>query len=800
MELIRILKIRKFTAAVIILLLLNCIVFYITQQKSIENTGSDTDTYSAVFSENAGIFDTNGSLTAELISERSSKYEILKSFADAAKLKSEESDEYEFYAEEEALLIKENPGLYEEYKAGGYSYEELAALTDFYLHFSYQLEYQRNYPSYLDSIVENGKALSAKKLFSDEASFTYKSIQKSIEDFSANKNLDLSLVNDLPVSSVLNYQISDFILILMCIFIAILFVPEKNSNLLLNTCKNGRRMLKLKQLPILILFSVFYAFAIYISEIVIALKIYNAPLNLYAAIQSSDMFADCILHINFLQLFFIHTLFKAMVAVMISLILWLLILLSSNIIMVSGVAGLITATELLLYKNISAQSNLSFLKSFNIFSLFDYKSISNYNLISLFSVPVRADIIIWTIVLLIAVAAAAAVIIRSKHNYPIKTPKKAFRVWYVIFDRLSEFYAKIQSVFYAGRFETFKIMHIGKGLLVVAVFIAVIGFGFNTNPIVFSSTENFLNDFYAEYGGELSSEVYEKISEMQAEAEAVNAEFNIKSEEYRNGEISYDEYELAYGKNAAYDTQRNAVEELTQQLERIEALADKGITPVLLNEIGYNNLFFTQSNQTEILLLLCAAVILFSSVFSIEKSGNMLFLNHCSKNGRNPLYLKKIFTVIPKVFVLTLLSYVTFLAQNNYLYKFDNLYADIHNLQCLQDVALNLSIFEYIILNFVFEFIFVTIIALIIAALSAFIPQPAVIILSAFLFVLPSALYMIDIYAAKAVSASYLFNFNSFILDKEFSMNRFIIHFVFIVFCIVMLVLSQRKWCLTKDR
>ena len=797
MELFRIFKSKKFMSAVILLLLLNCVFFYITQQKSIEALGLNIDVYSDVFKKNAQLFtqpDNNS------IIEKSNKFQILKSFADTEKIKGENAEEYEYYAEEEAQLIKEYPDLYQEYKNGNYSYDELTVQADFYSHFAYQLEYQNDYPAHIESILENADSLSSKKLFSNKNSYSYKSIQKSAEDFSKNKNLDLSLVNDLPVNSVLNYQIGDFILILMCVFMAISFVSEKNVNLLVNTCKNGRSMLKVKQLPILILFSVFSSFFIYVSEIIISLKIYNAPLNLYVPIQSSEIFSDCILHINFLQLFAIHILFKAVIAIMISLVLWLLISLSGNIILVSGIAGVITTTELLLYKNISAQSNLSFFKTFNIFSLFDYKSITEYNLISFFSSPVRTDIIVWCIVLLITVITALSVILCAKRNYPIKSPKKVFKTLYTFFEKLSVIYSKLQSVIYAGRFETFKIIHIGKGLLVVIAFLLIIGFNFNTNSLVFSSTEVFLNDYYEEYGGELNEEVYESIDKMQAESEAVESEFNLKSEQYANGEISLEEYEISQAKNEAYDTQRKAVDELTQQLDRIASLSDKGIKPVLINEIGYNNLFFHQSNQTEILLLICAVTVLFSSVFSIEKASNMLVLNRCSKNGRKQLYFKKILTVIPKTFALTLISYLSLIAQNNYLYKLDNLNADIHNLQCLQDIDLSISILEYIIFNFIFEFIFITIISLIITSFSVFMSQLAVIIVSACLFILPSALYMINIYSAKEISASFLFNFNSLILDKGLSINSFIIHFALITICIILLYLCKRKWCLTKDR
>lgn len=798
MELFRILKNRRFIAAVILLLLLNCVCFYITQQKSIENFGMNVDTYSTVFKDNADIFNSNYS--KDLIIEKNSRFEILKSFADMEKLKSENAEEYEYYAEEEAKLIKENPDLYQEYKDGKYSYEELSALTDFYSHFAYQLEYQNNYQTYIDSILENGKDLSSKKLFADKNSFSYKSIQKSTDDFSTNKNINLSLVNDLPVNAVLNYQIGDFVLILMCVFLAISFVSQNNMNQLVNTCKNGRIKLKLKQLPLLILFSAFCSAVIYISEVIISQKIYNAPIDLSAVIQSSDMFADCILHINFLQLSAIYILFKAVIAVMIALVIWLLISLSSNIILVSGIAGLLAAIELLLYKNISVQSNLSFFKTFNIFSLFDYKSVTEYNLISFFSAPVKADIVIWCIILLITFITGVSVVLSAKHNYPIKSPKKLFAWFYIFIKKLSVLYTKLQEVFYAGRYETFKMMHIGKGLLIAVAFVAIIGFSFNTNPLVFSSTEMFLSDYYEKYGGELNDRVYESIENMQSEIDAVDAEFNLKTEQYRNKEITFEEFELAEAKSKAFDTQRKAVDELTQQIERIEPLADKGITPVMINEIGYNNLFFTQSNQSEILLLLCTVILLFSSVFSIEKASNMLSLNHCAKKGRKELYFKKMLSVLPKAFILTAISYLSVILQNDYLYKLDNPNVDIHNLECLQNIGFNATILQYILICFAFEFVFVTLAGLITASLSAFVPQIVVIIIFSCIFILPSALYMVGISSAMGISSIYQFNFNTLLLGNDINANSFILHIALAAICLMMICLSKRKWCVTEDR
>lgn len=798
MELFKILKNKKFIAAVILLLLLNCAFFYITQQKNLKEFDINIDAYSRVFSENSYIFSEDNA--KETVIEKNNEIQIIKSFADAEKLKAENAEEYEYYAQEEAALITEYPSLYREYKEGKYLDEELSALTDFYSHFAYQAEYQNDYQSYIDSIAENSRELTSKKLFSDKTSFSYKSIQKTAHDFSKNRDLQLKLVNDLPVSAVLNYNIGDFVLILLCVFIVIIFTAEKNVNILINTCRNGRMMLKIKQLPVLLLFSFLISSLVYISEILIALKIYNAPLDFSAPIQSADMFSDCVLHISFLQLIAANIIFKAVIAVMTAFLMWLLISLSSNIILDCGIAGAVAAAELLLYKNISEQSSLSFLKTFNIFSLFDYSSITEYSLISVFSVPVRAEKIIWVIVLFITVCVAVLVIISSKRNYPVKTPSNVFAFLQRILKYLNTVYLKIQSAVYAGRYETFKLMHIGKGILVVAVFFLIIGFSFNTNTLVFSPEETFLNDYYEEYGGELSSAVYDSIDKMQSESQAVEKEFNAKSKQFADGEISFEEYELALAKNDAYDTQRKAVEVLRDQVGRIEVLKEKGIEPVLINEAGYNSLFSPLSNQSELLLLLCAVIIIFSSAFSIEKASNMLSLNHCAKNGRQNLYFKKILCVIPKTFALTLISYLSMILQINYFYKIEYLSADIHNLQILQNVDIEVSILEYLIINFLFEFLFVTAAAFITVSLSSFMPQMAVIIISAGLFVLPSALNMADINFAKEVSASFLFNFNSFVLDKGLNAYSFAVHFILIIVCAAMLYMSNRRWCLTKDR
>lgn len=796
MEFVRIVKNKKFMAAVILLLLLNCVFFYWTQQNSMKDLGLNARIYTEQFRQNAELFTAPDA--KEKLQEKSAEFQVLKSFAESEKLKAENPQEYAYYVEEEAALIRENPKLYEEYQSGKYSYDELAAAAEFYAHFANLAAYQSGYGAYIDGVVENGRELSARSLFSDKDSFSYRSIQKAMADFSKNKGLTLSLVNDLPVTAVLNYQTGDFLLILLCIFLVIHFVPEKNVALLTGSCKNGRRMQKIRQVPILFGFSLFCALAVFLCEFCIAAKIYDAPLALSAPIQSADIFKDCVLTLNFLQLFAVVIVFKAAVAVMIAVLIWLLISLSGNILLVSGIAGVIAVAELLFYKNISAQSTVSFLKTFNLFSLFDFKSITEYNLISFFGAPVRAELLIWEIVLTTVFLLFVSVILSAKRSYPVKSPPKAAAFFGVLLQKVRVFYFKVQSAVYAGRFETYKLLHSGKGLLVIGAFLLILALGLNTNVLIFSPKESFLNDYYEEYGGVLSDAVYESMEKMQTECEAVQAEFDQKAAQFKNGALSLEEYEMAKAKNEAYDTQREAVAALQEQVSRIEPLQEKGITPVLINETGYNALFSPQADQTEILLLLCAVCVLFSGVFPIEKESNMQVLNHCAKHGRSRLWRKKILAAVPAAFVLTAVSYLFYVLQAAHHYKLKHLNADIHNLHCLENVNLSVTILEYMLLNFAFLFVFVVVAALSTAALSTFFSRLVTIILTSCVFVLPGALSMAGVASAAHISAPSLLNLNSVAVQNGLGTSAFLPHFALIIIAAALLLLSGRSFCKTK--
>lgn len=796
MELIRILKNKKFIVAAVVLLLLNCAVFYVMQQKNVQEYGFAFSDYTAVFRENAGLLSDG----AQQVYAQNEKFQVLKSFADFETLKAADAQEYAaLYAAQETALIQEEPVYYEEYKSGKYSFAQITLLAEFYAHFAAQLDYQNGYSAYIDSVLEKGSDLSSRKLFSDKNSFSNKSIQKTTADYAQNKNIALTPVNDYPASAVLTYQVGDLVLVLLCAFTAVSFLSGRDLQLLINTCKKGRASLKARQILILVALSFVFSVLVYVPEILLAQKLYAIPFDVTASIQSSQMFADSVLQLNFLQLFAVLIAFKAALAAAAAMLILLLISLFSNIAFVCTLFGAFVGAEFVMYQSIPVHSTVSFFKTVNVFSLLDYTSLTKYELLPLFSVPVRADIVIYAVLCLLFVVLFALLLVVSVRSYPVRSPAKLFRYLSVWSAKFSVFYAKVQNVLYGRRFETFKIMHTGRGLVILAVFFVIVGVSLNTNALVFSPVQTYLNDYYAQYGGKLDAEVYTSLDEIQQRVDAAQAEFDHQAELFSQGSLTLGEYEVAKAKNEAYVTQREALQLLRDQVASIEKLQQRGIEPVLMNEIGYNSLFSGQSIQNGILLTVCAVILMFSGTFAAERGSGMHVLNHSAKRGRLPLTVKKFAAVLLPVFLLCAAFYLAAVYRADHLFGLSDLDANIQNLQLLQNVSLNVSLLGYLVLGFVFAFVLVTATACIVVALSSFLPQIAAAVAAGAVFLLPSLLYAANILPVRTFAVTEQFSLNSVLLAGQ-GIGAFTAQLVLLAAAVALMAICIVRECRTRAK
>ena len=797
MELIRLLKSKKFLAFFAALLVLNGALFFVSQQRTVQDLGTDLGTYRRLLQENAASF-SDGALTAQ-----NEKYSFLSSLLQLEQTESDPSPELQAVtAQQQADLAARDPALYKAYKNGEYDSASINVLSEFYGYFAAQAEYRAGYPEYIDSIISRGEELAGFSLFAASDSYSNRSIRKTVSDMQANRDLSLRLVNDRSVMAVMTDQTGDFILLLIGLFTVLAFTGTgKSFTELLSTGKNGRAVLTLRRLPLLFGCVLFGAIGVYGVQLLIGRLFYVLPLDLSAPVQSSSLFADCIYHLNFAQFLVLFVLFKALLCTAVALVFWLLCAWVQNVALPGALFGVFVAAEFVLYQNISAQSTLSFLKTFNLFSLFDDTSLVRYRLFSLFGSPQRTDVWVLAVLVFLCLLAAALLLVRTASARPVRSPGHIMQRLTFAGSRLGNWYAGVQNVLYGHRFESYKVLHIGRGLLVFLVLFAVLYAGFSTNALVFSPAEEYLNGFYAEHTGPISDQTYAAVEELRASLESVDAEQEAVQAAYYAGRATAEDLLAAQQKTELFAPQREALSVLETQLAYLQTVQENGIEPVMLNEKGYTALFDASAGQKEILLALCAVILLSTCLFPLEKTSGMYALNHCAARGRGRVFARKMLSVLPSALVACLAVYGVQIGQIAYLYGLPGLTAGVQNLQCLSVIALHVPIWCYLALIVAYALFCAVCVGLICAGVSQFVPQTAAAVMGLFLFVLPSLLYMLGLSAAQPVAAVYICNLNALLSNAGASfLACFVPAAVLFAAAAGFTALAARSWCMAKEK
>ncbi len=153
-------------------------------------------------------------------------------------------------------------------------------------------------------------------------------------------------------------------------------------------------------------------------------------------------------------------------------------------------------------------------------------------------------------------------------------------------------------------------------------------------------------------------------------------------------------------KNAAFDTQRDALAALRAQVAYIQTQQEQGYEAVLLNTLGYDKLLTTSGTDRVMILACLFAVILLSTfLFPIEQKKGLYQMVRSTKGGRKFLAVQKLGLALGLSFaVFTLLEGIRIysIAES---YGLPELTAPVHSLIQFVDSPWNLSILATLILS-----------------------------------------------------------------------------------------------------
>lgn len=686
----------------------------------------------------------------------------------------------------------------------------VAVCTGFYISNAYRgeendddvsnrLSYINSFDEYLASIDEKAASLNAVSIFAQNDSFSQKNIAKTAEDYKSLKGIELTVGNDKPITSVMNFNFAHYLVLLMSVVTIFKFLEERKrglQNLIFSTPK-GRAILAAKRCAVLTVTVVVSNIAVYASLFASAFCIYGAD-DLFRNVQSIELFKNFIFPMSELHFIILYVLINILTQLAIGFLILFAFSFFQNSVLCFGVLGIVSGVEFLLYTFIPIQSNLALLKCANIFYLINpTEAIIKYTNLNLgFSIITLFCFVIFVAVVSVLCFGCLTILVYSR-KYPQRTPGKVAQFILVIFERIKSAYWKaVERLGIVGT-ELYKILIIQRGIIVLAVFTLLLLNAVNTNEVIYSGADSVVNRFYENYGGEVFADALKYIEDTENKIADIDADISKAAKDFKSGRITRDEYDNAIIKSYSYDNEREAISIINERLDYIALQKESGNEAWLVNPIGYEKLLgsdgFGRQFDFGLLEVFCLVIVL-SGVFAFEKKSAVADSIKSSYKGREYLFGKKMLSVVIITLIVWAVSGVVELCSVAVRFPLSELHAPIKSLPFMQSVPINISIAMFLALLYTIRLVLLLSASGIICMFSSFARYEASIAISFAFVVLPSVLYMVGIDAFVYLSFVYPIAMMNLILDSSgFSLAIPVLLIIALGFSSVSI--AKRKWC-----
>lgn len=448
MEIKRVLINKKIIISFFVLLAV-CIGFYINDQyRNAEYNGVQL---SAVCSEEKNLMSEIRDLPADQIEDKISRqYEYVSVIEQLLSFNESKKDDYDMYVEvwqdQEKEIRNQYPEIASEFDKHKESYnaQELTNKDYALNNIVKRAEYVNGYSDYIKSVESKAQQMNSISIFSQDNSLSSQNIQLTAEAYKPLENLSLKVGSDFSVTTVLNYDLIHYIILVLNIIVVLAFVEERKRGFwsMVYATPNGRFNLAVKRCGILAISTTILCFVMYFALFVTSFSIYGGVSDLFRNVQSIEMFQNFVFPMSKIQFLFVYVLINVLAQLVPVYMMLLIVVIMQNTNLAFGVCGIIFAAEFLLYTFLPSQSNLAILKYMNLFTFINpteaivkYYNINSFViLVNLFSLLIISAIIF---TLLFAIFS----IIGAGKKYPNKTPGKIESV-------LLRFSSKIRTVYW----------------------------------------------------------------------------------------------------------------------------------------------------------------------------------------------------------------------------------------------------------------------------------------------------------------------------------------------------------------
>lgn len=544
-----------------------------------------------------------------------------------------------------------------------------------------QVDYIKSYPDFIDEMHSRADEQSSFSIFDNQNDFSYKNLYKTADDYKHLSGINLSIGNNLPVTTALSFKITDYLLVAMVFLVCIyIFYSEKDKGLynLVRSSKNGRFRTVVAKLSALFIITAVVSIIYSLSSFAVSTYLYGG-FDLNRAVQSIPDFRNCIFEVNIGQFCMLAVFGKALGMIIIAFIFALLfIVFSSPLVMYGAGIGLVV-TEYLLYNLIPSDSVFKYAKYINIFYLPDgYNFFGCYLNLNILTNPICSyaiDTVIFATVFVVCATVVCIIFTLKKHT-------KKESVLSGISERFKNKHFKINgrtSVFYGEIYKYLIQNKMALLLITLVVFSVSSSFGTVRYPYALNSDPSYKS--YMEYlEGDITEEKIDYISEQNKYFDMLRQRIEKIGE---NETLSENAKSVATNSiQKILETDGEAFERINAQYERLTELQKSGTKASFIDENLYPNFIFSPSREwNNFVLLVIILIMSVPFIYTVEYKKGMIDLIRPSKYGKLTLMCNKL-----AVLMLTLL--ISFTAVYlPYLIRFINTYGTNSfnsNLICLE--------------------------------------------------------------------------------------------------------------------
>ena len=565
-----------------------------------------------------------------------------------------------------------------------------------------QTAYLDSYDDYLNTIQENKESMLSFSIFNDPDSFTGRNIIKTAEEFAALENIPLSLGANGVVKALLDFQISDYLLLAVLVLICLSFLEERKNGLwnVVHATPNGRLRLALYRTSILFMTSVISVLLLYGTNLLIGFSLYGGIEDLDRAAQSVEILGKLPLDCNVASFLFRYFILRIGAAFLVGLLLWLLLTAVNNVKYTIIVTAAVMAAEYSLYAFLPVQSALNVLKYFNVFTYISLSDLyTNYLNIDILGYPLGIRSISQASLLPLCVVLAAVCIVIHCCKKPSAGKDLLGRVAY----RLNSITDSILRRLHLSGMEIYKTVWLQKGLVIILLFAYLAsGLSFTVSIPVSTAEESAARQYTAALEGEITNATFAEIDRIQAELDKTIAAYEEAKTAYESGEMEYPQFDV-YVREA--NTAKSNSDGLDVVRRRAEELRDKGLergfTPWLIEETSYESVYGDaagNNQQSAALVALLALGLLLAGNMSYEQQSGMTSLLLSTMKGRRALLTRKILLAVATATGIWAVIYGLELHAFFGIYKIDTLSASVQNLTLLDCLPQGCTIGMFLIM------------------------------------------------------------------------------------------------------